>query len=76
MVLANMTDTASYWRLSDLLDMLERPDGPPRKTLSRWLHAAQVVRDNAVGVAIVTRDELEGRFPELLEELRRREVGR
>lgn len=68
-----MTDAASYWRLSDLLDRLERSDGPPRKTLRRWMHSAQIVRRNGVGVPIVTRDELEAKFPELLEELRRRD---
>ena len=60
----------AFWTLKELLGKLERP-GVSRWQLRRWLRAADAVTENAAGVAIVTRADLEGRFPELLDELRR-----
>lgn len=63
----------AFWTLSELLGALHRAEGEPsRRQLREWLHAAGIVRHNAARVPIVMRCDLEVKFPELLEELRRR----
>lgn len=66
-------EVRAFFTMSDFLDLITPDnDRQSRRKYRDWLHAANVVRKNAAGVAIVVRSDLEATFPELLAEAGRR----